>query len=372
MQHLMTVSSLRELRQVMPGSTAAVMALGHTHPGDGGGGVFHWNAGSRAPDNDGSVIASDSAPGRWHRLPTSGCDIREFGAQAGRDATTAIQRALDAAQGGGSVHVPRGIFPVSQPLRIPQGVCLHGDGLFSELHYHGPAATGCLQVDGTASSSALGVSRLNLSVQTEGAWGVDLRRISYARFDHVTVHLRQPRTTGFHAPGNGASPYYNVFVACHVAGVTPHAANGCVGFDFTSDEPDQMQSANANQVYGGRISSCQTAVRCLGTGNVFHGQVLESNDVGYLFDLCPARKPLAQRGTLNDVFGCYTEWVRIPIRQAHPDCYITAQLTLVTGYEQVFEAVSTRNCIVLSPHDDVAPQSRSVIDRRLHIVPRDP
>ena len=371
MQHLYSVPSLAELRQVMPGSASAVMVLGHTQPGDGGAGVFYWNSTSRKVDDDGSVVAGDEPVGRWERAVTGCWDIRAFGATSGRDATAAIQRALDAAAGGGSVYVPRGAFRVSRPLRVPQGVLLHGDGLFSELHYSGPAKSGCLQVAGDAVSSALGVSRINISVLSSGAWGIDLRRISYSRFDHVTIHLRQPQTAGFHGPGNGASPYYNVFVACHVAGVADHARSGCIGFDFPSDEPNQLQSANANQIYGGRVSSCQVAVRCLGTGNVFHGQVLESNDVGYEFDLCPARKTQAQRGTINDVFGCYNEWVRIPIRQSHPDCYVTAQLTMVTGYERIFEAIATRNCIVLSPHDDVDPNSRSIIDRRLHFVSRD-
>ena len=119
-----------------------------------------------------------------------------------------------------------------------------------------------------------------------------------------------------------------------MAGTADYKTNGCVGFDFTHDRGEQMQSANANQVYGGHLSTCQVAVRCLGVGNVFHGQVIESGDVGYQFDLCPARKTMAQRGTVNDVVGCYTEHVRIPIEQKHADAFVTAQLTYVTGYER--------------------------------------
>ena len=133
-----------------------------------------------------------------------------------------------------------------------------------------------------------------------------------------------------------------------------------------------MQSANANQVYGGHLSTCQIAVRCLGVGNVFHGQVIESGDIGYQFDLCPARKTMAQRGIVNDVVGCYTEHVRIPIEQKHADAFVTAQMTYVTGYERVFQAESTRNCVVLSPHYGRLPQSRSVFDRRVDVVAAPP
>ena len=157
-----------------------------------------------------------------------------------------------------------------------------------------------------------------------------------------------------------------------MAGTADYRTNGCVGFDFTYDRGEQMQSANANQVYGGHLSTCQIAVRCLGGGNVFHGQVSESGDSGYQFDLCPARKTMAQRGIVNDVVGCYTEHVRIPIEQKHADAFVTAQMTYVTGYERVFQAESTRNCVVLSPHYGRLPQSRSVFDRRVDVVAAPP
>ena len=373
MDHLFTVDSLSELRDVMPGSARSAFVLGHTRPGDGGGGMFHWNASSRTPDDNGLVVAPpEKQTGRWTRVDSGSLDIRWFGANPTEDATKAIQGALSAAHRGGEVSIPAGTFGISQPLRIPQGVHLSGTGLLSVLNYSGPANTGCLRVDGVPRSISLAISRLNILVQTEGAYGVDLSGMSYSRFDHITVHLRQPNTSGFFGPGNTQSPYYNVFTGCHVAGTADYRTNGCVGFDFTYDRGEQMQSANANQVYGGHLSTCQIAVRCLGVGNVFHGQVIESGDIGYQFDLCPARKTMAQRGIVNDVVGCYTEHVRIPIEQKHADAFVTAQLTYVTGYERVFQAESTRNCVVLSSHYGQLPQSRSVFDRRIDVVTAPP
>ena len=75
---------------------------------------------------------------------------------------------------------------------------------------------------------------------------------------------------------------------------------------------------------------------------------------------------------VNDVVGCYTEHVRIPIQQKHADAFVTAQMTYVTGYERVFQAESTQNCVVLSPHYGRLPQSRSVFDRRVDIVAAPP
>ena len=369
MDHMFTVDSLAELRTVMPGSAHSAFVLGHSHPGDGGGGMFHWNASSSSPDDNGLIVANrETRTGRWTRVTSEPLDIRWFGADSTRDATKAIQGALSAVARGGEVRIPAGIFQVSRPLEIPQGVHVVGTGLLSELHYSGLAGTGCLQVAGPPKSISLAISRLNILVLNKGAFGIDLRGMSYSRFDHITVHLRQPNTSGFFGPGNTQSPYYNVFTACHVAGTADYTRNGCIGFDFTFDHGEQMQSANANQVYGGHISTCQVAVRCLGVGNIFHGQVIESGDIGYQFDLCPARKTMAQRGTINDVVGCYTEHVRIPIEQKHADACVTAQLTHVTGYERVFQAESTHNCIVISSHYGRLPQARSVFDRRIDVI----
>ena len=62
--------------------------------------------------------------------PTTGFDVRQFGAQGDgtADETAAFQRALDTAgqAGGGTVHVPRGNYRFTAPLIVPQGVTLQG------------------------------------------------------------------------------------------------------------------------------------------------------------------------------------------------------------------------------------------------------
>ncbi|MBB74162.1 MAG: hypothetical protein CMJ75_06575 [Planctomycetaceae bacterium] len=366
MEHLFVVESLAELQATPPDSGQYVQVAGHSQPGDGGDGLFCWRPQSVATDLGTTLPSNHSASGHWQRLYSGAINVRWFGALGdGRDNTAALQSALDTAAGGATVVLPSGSYRVLRPLKLHQGVALMGDGLGSILQYDGPAGTGCLQSHQPAKSWAFHVARLNIEVRSEAAYGVDLRGMSYSRFDDLHLHLRASNTSGFFGPGNGVSPYYNLFTACHVAGTANWSTNQCVGFDFCSDAREQRQSANSNSVIGGRISTCQIAVRCLGTGNMFYGQVLESGADGYVFDVPPGRLQDAQLGTSNDIIGCYSEHVERVIVQRHSSCFVNALLTMVTGYRQVFEAIDTTNCIVITSHDGSLPQSRSFVDRRI-------
>ncbi len=365
MDHLFSVPSLGGLKDVMPESGGSVYVLGHARPGDGGGGFFHWNAASSTEPDDGIVVVEvGKKRGRWHRVETDPIDVRWFGAAAdGTDATDAMQRALNAAARGGTVRIPSGTYVINQPLRVHQGTAVVGDGLLSLLRYAGPENSGCLQSATPERNCSFHVARLNIEVQSEGAWGVDLRGMSFSRFDHVTVHLRKHRTSAYYGPGDGQSPYYNVFTACHIAGTGDPISNGCIGFNFTYDSKGRRQSANANQVLGGHINTCQVAVVCYGTGNVFYGQVIEDTRDGYVFGLTPGRLNDASKGTTNGIAGCYTEYVKRVIVQEHESCVVTAELVHTTGYDTVFDGKDSKNCIVITAHDGRLPQSRSFIHR---------
>ena len=367
MEHVFSVESIAHLREVPPESGSTVMVAGHARPGDGGGGVFHWVPDSTAKRDNGIVVRGEKESGRWHRAENSPVNVKWYGAMGdGTDATDEIQRALDYCSNGGSVYLPSGTYVISQPLRMHQGTSLHGDGLLTLLQYNGPARSGCLQSATPDVSCAFEVSRVNLEVLVEHAWAIDLRGMSFSRFDHTFMHLRRHRTFGFYGPGDTRSPYYNVFTGCHVSGPGTEN-NGCVAFHFTWDTDRQDQSANANQVVGGHINSCETAVRCHGTGNVFYGQVMEQCSVGYAFGLPPSRLTAVSKGTVNTIAGCYTEYVKRVIVQEHETCVVTAELTHTTGYDVVFDAKDSRNCVVLTSHDGRLPQSRSLIHRRIDL-----
>lgn len=369
MEHVFAVDSLEELKQVAPESGSVVHLTGWLRPADGGGGLFRWLAASSAEPDDGIVVArARGGKGRWHRVETHPINVRWFGAIGKQeDSTQQIQRALNAARRGGTVHIPSGSYRLKRSLRVFQGTTLMGDGLLTELHYDGPRGSACLQSATPDRSCSFHVARVNLLVHSEGAWGVDLRGMSFGRFDHVTVHLRAARTAGFHGPGDGQSPYFNVFTGCHVAGPGEEDANRCVGFHFTWDAERRYQSANANQILGGHINSCQTAVACYGTGNVFYGQVLEQCRDGYVFGLPPGRLEDVSKGTVNSIAGCYTEYVKRVIVQQHESCVVTAELTHTTGYERVFDAKNSANCIVLTSHDGRLESSRSLIHRKIDL-----
>mgnify|MGYP002633776736 CR=1 FL=1 len=378
MHHVYSVHSLRELKAVMPESGGSVVLTGHSRPGDGGGGMFQWVATSDATPDDGIVVAADNGPsgqvkspvgkGRWHRVESTPINARWFGAAGdGADATDAIQRALDASRDGGTVYIPSGIYNVTRPLRIYQGTALTGDGLFTRLHYVGAKETACLQSATPERSCSFHVARVNIEVYSEGAWGVDLRGMSFGRFDHISVHLRKPQTSGYYGPGNGQSPYYNVFTGCHIAGPGTEDTNGCIGFNFSYDIETAHQSANANQVIGGHINSCQKAVICYGTGNVFYGQVFEQCHDGYVFDLSPGRLQDASKGTVNSIAGLYTEYVKRVIVQGHESCVVTAELTHTTGYETVFDGKNKANSVVLTSHDGRLEASRSFVHRMIDL-----
>jgi len=370
MEHVFSVPSLIDLQQVMPESGGSVYVLGHTRPGDGGGGLFHWLADSTADSDEGIVIVGDGRGkrGRWHRLEADPINVRWFGAAGdGTDATDALQRSFDATRHGSTVRIPSGVYNVSKPLHLHQGTTLMGDGLFSRLHYSGPKNTGCLQSATPERNCPFHLARMNIEVHSEAAWGVDLRGMSFGRFDHLTVHLRKERTSGFYGPGNGQSPYYNVFTACHVAGGGDPDTNGCVGFNFTYDSDEQYQAPNANQVFGGHINSCQVAVACYGTGNVFYGQVLEQGKDGYVFGLPPGRLKDASKGTVNGIAGCYTEYIKRVIVQQHESCTVNAELTHTTGYETVFDGKDTKNSVVITTHDGRLEASRSFVHRMIEV-----
>ena len=146
MEHVFSVNSLDELSRVMPAAGGTVFTLGHTKPGDGGGGLFHWQTDSVDPPDSGTVVSCiDEKTGRWKRIDSGPINVRWFGALGdGSDATQALQAALDAAHEGGTVYIPSGVYSIKRSLKIPQGTTLYGDGFLTRLQFTGKEWTCCL------------------------------------------------------------------------------------------------------------------------------------------------------------------------------------------------------------------------------------
>jgi hypothetical protein len=119
----------------------AVVVGGYRTLGDGGGGVFYWDASASTGDDGGTIVVpTGCVTGRWRRLHEPGTvNARWFGAGlgGGRDqaiVADAIRRALP---GGGTIYLPRGVYRFADTLTIHEGVSLRGDGDATLLVYSG-------------------------------------------------------------------------------------------------------------------------------------------------------------------------------------------------------------------------------------------
>lgn len=113
-----TIARLRAI-PIPSGGKGARLVLGYAAAGDGGGGVFIWDAASAAADDGGMVIlpTGHTGAGRWVRVTSlRGAVVEWFGARgdwdgaAGTDDTTAIRAAATYVQnaGGGTLRFGKG------------------------------------------------------------------------------------------------------------------------------------------------------------------------------------------------------------------------------------------------------------------------
>ena len=119
--------------------------LGYYAAGDGGGGLFRWDAASTAKDNRGSILrpASRPASGRWRRIWDGGpVNVLWFGAK--RDNTGDQTAAVHAAQAvatatsevaspvgwtaGGVLYFPRGTYRCTTAITPGNYLIWQGDG----------------------------------------------------------------------------------------------------------------------------------------------------------------------------------------------------------------------------------------------------
>jgi hypothetical protein len=106
------------------------VVLGYWYAGDGGGGLFFWDASSDATPDGGTVFAISCHPlGRWIRLAEGAVSVKWFGARVDgkHNDREAVQAALNTDPG--VVLIPAGICAIyDAPLSIPAGTTLMGAG----------------------------------------------------------------------------------------------------------------------------------------------------------------------------------------------------------------------------------------------------
>ena len=126
-----TIDDLRNysLQGVAPNDT--VLVKGYWAAGDGGGGVFIWNAADTRQNNGGTIIASQGSAGagRWNRIIEGPWSVRWFGAKG--NGTTfdggAFANAIAAMEGGFFVSDAPANNSAGIVLRVPAGEYPIGD-----------------------------------------------------------------------------------------------------------------------------------------------------------------------------------------------------------------------------------------------------
>jgi hypothetical protein len=131
-------------RAVGTASIHTIVAGGFWAIGDGGGGVFHWDATSTAADDGGTVVrpAGVSGAGRWRRVYGGALNVKWFGAR-GDGATDDYAAIADPTQpsalraataaGGGTVYLPVGNYRLGTTLTLNQGINLVGEGPYASV-----------------------------------------------------------------------------------------------------------------------------------------------------------------------------------------------------------------------------------------------
>ena len=117
------VDTIAELKALAGGVNEAVEVKGHTTSGDGGGGLFIWDAADTTTDDNGVYIQPNAGgTGRWIRQYDGDISVRWFGAFSGGAAgalLTAFQAAVDLLSAdGGKIIVPDGTYSNLVPASI--------------------------------------------------------------------------------------------------------------------------------------------------------------------------------------------------------------------------------------------------------------
>ena len=131
-----TISGLRAKDVSALSTGAASLVGGYYTLGDGGGGLFFYDATATDADNGGTIIEPDSGVGRWFRPATETYNVREFGAlgDGSHNDTAAIQAAVDvvSVNNRGSVYIPSGKYKISATIELAAtpdaNIAIFGDG----------------------------------------------------------------------------------------------------------------------------------------------------------------------------------------------------------------------------------------------------
>lgn len=130
-------------------------------------------------------------------------NVHDFGAVAnGQNDAPAIQAAIDAAaQEGGTVYIPAGIYSIAQPLFGRQNVSFRGDNWSSHLHWTGQRE-GAILVLTNEALWGVTVEDLSFSSDTEGVTGI-LGGSTLKKYNSAIGNFRNLRFSGLYCGISG-------------------------------------------------------------------------------------------------------------------------------------------------------------------------
>lgn len=243
-----------------------IKTVGYYTDGDGGEGLYRYQANSASTANDGTVIAPTYLPGRFHLLGVPFVNVRQFGAKGDNttDDTTRIQAAItECGRGNKALYFPAGRYLISSTLNFDGSFAVYGDGPGPgvDTSYSGSASVIRYTGTGTAIQINSGTSRItqqfslrNLSVlgyasngtTRTGATGITVG-VATGTLLSAQGLLENVWASGF------VTNAFNFVSAQGVNVVSCRASDNEVGFEFDN----QTGGANRNVTF----------TRCQATSN---------------------------------------------------------------------------------------------------------
>lgn len=260
-QLLVTVESLQDLRDLSVtglSDGASANVAGYASVDDGGGGVFIYDSGSAAADNDGTILQPTVGTGRWLRLYSGPINVKWFGATGDgvTDDETALLAAVAYAESLvnlSNAYRPALYFPPG-PGFLTTGTITVGPGvdilMDSRLLYSANSGT-ALVIGEAANPNVNGNFRINvfkssLSTWADGTIGVVFINTYSSTIDIVEVAQFQ---YGIWCVGDTAGFVYNSVTLGAIR-------NNKVGLTLTTGAG--VGWCNENNFFGGRFDVSST------------------------------------------------------------------------------------------------------------------
>jgi hypothetical protein len=206
------------------------LVAGYYAPGDQGGGVFYYDAGSGTASNGGTTLAPNAGGGRWKRAYSGPVNVKWFGAKGDgvTDDTAAIQAALNFVYttGGGIVFFPLGQYGTTAPLLLKSTA---SDGGYSHppviMRGDGNTATAIIK-----SGTTTALSQDATVIVVKGSTGVRTDTWAAVGFENILIQNNSNAATTFavHAyKGSRLIARYAKFACLEEVGDHNHYAFYC-------------------------------------------------------------------------------------------------------------------------------------------------